>query len=69
MLEELLHFARVARGEEAPIVSAEEGSRTLACTIAIHRSAQSGTWVDIDSVYAEGLAALPSAAAMADGAS
>jgi predicted dehydrogenase len=45
MREELLHFVRVAKGEAAPIVSAEEGSRTLACVLAINRSAETGQWV------------------------
>lgn len=56
MREELLHFVRVIRGEEAPIVSAEEGSRTLACVLAMERSAKTGAWVRIDDIYAEGQA-------------
>jgi len=54
MREELLHFARVIRGEEKPLVSAEDATRTLACVLAIHRSAQTGQWVDIDALLAQG---------------
>jgi predicted dehydrogenase len=57
MREELLHFVRVAKGEAAPVVSAEEGSRTLACVLAINRSAETGKWVDVDALYNEGRAA------------
>lgn len=53
MHEELTHFARVIRGEEMPLVSAEDATRTLACVLAIHRSAQTGQWIDIDALLAE----------------
>ncbi len=39
---QITHFARVIAGEEEPLVSAEEGMRSLAVIEAIGRSAQSG---------------------------
>jgi len=39
---QLHHFARVIRGEEAPIIDVAEGTRTLATTLAIAESAKSG---------------------------
>jgi predicted dehydrogenase len=47
MREELLHFGRVARREEVPAVSAEDATRTLACVLAIERSARTRGWVDV----------------------
>ena len=53
MREELVHFARVARREEAPLVSAEDATRTLACVLAIDRSAREGRWIDIQAMLDE----------------
>lgn len=39
---QLHHFARVIRGEEAPIIDVAEGTRTLAATLAIAESAETG---------------------------
>ncbi len=39
---QLHHFARVIRGEEAPIIDVAEGTRTLATTLAIAESAKTG---------------------------
>jgi len=39
---QLHHFARVIRGEEAPVIGAAEGARTLAATLAITQSAKTG---------------------------
>lgn len=41
-VEELRHFAAVARGATAPAITAEDGMRTLAATLAIARSAEAG---------------------------
>ena len=40
---QLEHFVRVAREEEAPLVSAEDAARTLALVAAVERAAASGT--------------------------
>lgn len=39
---QLRHFLRVARREEAPLVSGRDGARTLAATLAVLRSAETG---------------------------
>ena len=39
---QLEHFVRVARGEQAPLVSAADAGNTLALIDAIHRAAESG---------------------------
>jgi predicted dehydrogenase len=39
---QLAHFCRVIRGEEAPIVSGEDGWRTLAATLAVIESGRRG---------------------------
>ena len=39
---QLHHFARVIRGEEAPVIDVAEGTRTLATTLAIVESAKTG---------------------------
>ena len=39
---QLHHFARVIRGEEAPVIDVAEGTRTLAATLAIAESAKTG---------------------------
>ena len=41
-VEELLHFRRVILGQEKPLITAEDGARTLAAVIAIARSAETG---------------------------
>lgn len=40
---QLEHFVRVARGEEAPLVSADDAARTLALVAAVERAADSGS--------------------------
>ena len=42
LITQITHFAAVIRGEEEPLVSAEEGLRSLAVIEAIGRSARSG---------------------------
>ncbi|UUZ76949.1 Gfo/Idh/MocA family oxidoreductase [Polaromonas sp. P1(28)-13] len=49
---ELLQFMRVIRGEEPPLMSAEEAGRTLACVLAMGQSAATGQWVNVDELYA-----------------
>ncbi len=44
---QLAHFCRVVRGLEAPLVSAEEGARSLAVVVAAQESATTGTAVAI----------------------
>ena len=44
---QLHHFARVIRGEEAPLIDAAEGARTLAATLAIAESAKTGRAVRV----------------------
>ena len=39
---QLHHFARVIRGEQAPLIDVAEGTRTLAATLAIAESAKTG---------------------------
>ena len=39
---QLHHFVRVIRGEQAPLIDAAEGARTLAATLAIAESAKTG---------------------------
>lgn len=40
LVAQLEHFCRVIRGETTPLVSAQEGARTLAATLAVLESAQ-----------------------------
>jgi predicted dehydrogenase len=44
---QLHHFARVIRGEEAPLIDVAEGTRTLATTLAIAESAKTGRAVRV----------------------
>jgi predicted dehydrogenase len=44
---QLHHFARVIRGEEAPVIDVAEGTRTLAATLAIAESAKTGRSVRV----------------------
>jgi predicted dehydrogenase len=50
-VEELLHFARVIRGQERPLVSAQDGARTLATVLAVARSAATGLPVAVTDMY------------------
>ncbi|HUC60345.1 MAG TPA: Gfo/Idh/MocA family oxidoreductase [Alphaproteobacteria bacterium] len=47
LVVQMRHFCRVARGEEAPLVSAEDAARTLAATLAARRSAETGARIDL----------------------
>lgn len=49
LVEQMRHFIRVARREELPLVSGEDGARTLAATLAVIRSAETGQPVALDS--------------------
>src|SRR5271166_6194789 len=42
LVEQMHHFLRVVRREEAPLVSGRDGARTLAATLAVGRSATTG---------------------------
>ncbi len=46
--EQMRNFAAVIRGEEKPVVSGREGLLTLAATLAIHESAETGEPVRVD---------------------
>jgi predicted dehydrogenase len=50
-VEELKHFARVARGLEKSLIDAEDGLRTLAATLAVARSAETGRPVTMKEMY------------------
>jgi predicted dehydrogenase len=50
-VEELLHFARVIRGEEAPLVTIEDGARTLAAVMAVGQSSATGQSVSLDEMF------------------
>jgi predicted dehydrogenase len=41
-VEELLHFAAVIRGETESMITADDGTRTLAAVLAVMRSAEIG---------------------------
>ena len=43
---QLAHFCRVVRGEEEPLVNAEEGTRSLALTLAVGESGERGAPVN-----------------------
>ena len=47
---QLEHFCRVVEGEEAPILDAEDGARSLAVALAVHESARQGTPVNPSSI-------------------
>ena len=51
-VEEMRHFADVIVGRADPLVSVEDGMRTLATTLAIARSAREGRPVDVASMLA-----------------
>ena len=46
-VEELKHFGEVIRGEAEPLITAEDGMKTLAATLAIMRSAETGMGVTV----------------------
>jgi predicted dehydrogenase len=48
---QLHHFARVIRGAEKPVIDAAEGARTLAATLAIAESAQTGGPVEVAALH------------------
>lgn len=45
--EQIAHFARVIRGEEAPRIAGADAARTLATTLAVIESARTGLPVDL----------------------
>jgi predicted dehydrogenase len=49
-LEELHHFAQVVRGRAGPRTTVQDATRTLATTLAIARSAQTGQPVTVDAM-------------------
>lgn len=51
-VEQIRHLRAVIDGREAPIVSGEDGTRTLAATLAVHESARTGAPVDLARDYA-----------------
>jgi predicted dehydrogenase len=53
LAEQSVHFAAVMRGEEKPLVSAADATRTLAATLAIRQSAASGHKVRIADMLGE----------------
>ena len=46
--EQLAHFARVIRGEETPIITGEDASRSLAATLAVIEAADAGTTIALN---------------------
>jgi len=48
MTLQMAHFLRVMRGEEAPAITAEDGLKTAAATLAVAESVRVGGWVDLD---------------------
>ncbi len=53
-VEELIHFAQVVRGKARPLVTADDGTRTLAATLAVAQSAATGRPVALKDIYAQG---------------
>ena len=51
-IEQLRHFRRVIQEGEAPLVSAEDGARTLAATLAVAEAGRTGRPVDLAAVFA-----------------
>lgn len=49
-----LHFLRVVRGEEAPLVSGPDGARTVAATLAVSRSGAEGRPIRVDAMMGAG---------------
>jgi predicted dehydrogenase len=52
MTEQMAHFARVTRREEAPLVTVDDAARTLAATLAISQSARLGRAVAMTEMLA-----------------
>ena len=50
-IQELRHFAAVIRGKTESLITAEDGTRTLATVLAVARSAEAGHPVMIDDMY------------------
>jgi len=50
--EQIRHLRAVVDGREAPVVSGEDGTRTLAATLAVHESARTRAPVDLARDYA-----------------
>lgn len=48
MTEQMQHFAQVIRREEEPVVTVADATRTLAATLAVRQSAESGKVVHIE---------------------
>lgn len=46
--EQIRHLCAVVRGEEQPVISAADGTRTLEVTLAVHAAASTGTPVVFD---------------------
>lgn len=47
LVEQLKHFCRVVRGEEAPRITGSDATRTLAATLAVHEAAASGRRISL----------------------
>ncbi len=50
-IEQLRHFRRVIQEGEAPLVSAEDGARTLAATLAVAEAGRTGKPVELDKAF------------------
>ena len=50
-IEQLRHFRRVIQEGEAPLVSAEDGARTLAATLAVAEAGRTRRPVDLDAAF------------------
>jgi predicted dehydrogenase len=50
-IEQLRHFRRVIQEGEAPLVSAEDGARTLAATLAVAEAGRTGRPVDLATAF------------------
>ncbi|MEZ4662502.1 MAG: Gfo/Idh/MocA family oxidoreductase [Caldilineaceae bacterium] len=50
LVAQLAHFCRVIRGQEAPLVSARDATKSLAVVLAILESAQAGQPVQLDNI-------------------
>lgn len=46
-VRQLRHFIRVARGQEAPLVTGADAARTLATVLALHEAARSGAAIEL----------------------
>jgi predicted dehydrogenase len=46
-VRQLRHFCRVIRGEEAPLITGPDSTRTLAVTLAVSEAARSGQRIDL----------------------